>query len=196
MIFGLFGPSFADRAFDLYAAIVTEARRPVFYAVHGVPDTVAARFDMIVLIMSVVLRRLEVEPKPAPGARLLRGARAVDPHEIGRQVIDVFFNEMDRALREMGVGDPAVPKRIKKLAAAWNGRFLAYAGALVAADRDALVAAIARNVYAGLDDRTGAGVLADHLLASEAALAAVPIADVLAGRIPWPTPPSAPEIAP
>ncbi len=188
MIFGLFGRGFADTTFDLYRSIVAEARRPVFYLDYAVPDTVTARFDMIVLIMALVLRRLRAEPQPPAGTRVVRGSRATDPRELGRQLLDLFFTEMDRSLREMGIGDVAVPKRMKKLASAWNGRVAAYDAALDAGDEDALAAALARNVYAGLDDRSAAPALAAHLPAIEACLSALPIAEVLSGRIDWPVP--------
>lgn len=188
MIFGLFGHGFADTTLDLYRAIVAEARRPIYYTAYAVPDTVTARFDMIALVTAMVLRRLRGEPKPPVGAKVARGRRATDPHELGRQLLDLVFTELDRSLREMGVGDVAVPKRIKKLAAAWNGRVLAYDAALDEADLAAFAAAIARNVYAGLDDRSAAPALAAHAAAIDAALATRPTVDVLAGRIDWPDP--------
>lgn len=188
MIFGLFGHGFADSTFDLYRSIVAEARRPVYYTAYAVPDTVTARFDMIVLIMALVLRRLRGETPAPAGTRVVKGSRATDPHELGRQLLDLFFTEMDRSLREMGIGDVAVPKRIKKLSAAWNGRVIAYDAALDEADETALAAAIARNVYAGLDDRSAAPALAAHAGTIDAALAGTAVADVLAGRIAWPDP--------
>ena len=189
MLFGLFRRPFADTTFDLYGSIVAEARRPIYYSGYGVPDTVTARFDMIVLIMALVVRRLRAEPKPPEGARIATGARATEPRELARQLLDLFFTEMDRSLREMGVGDVAVPKRIKKLASAWNGRVVAYDTALDAGDGAALTAALARNVYAGLDERPHAAALAEHVAGLAAALAPLATADVLAGRIPWPEPP-------
>lgn len=189
MIFGLFDRGFAETTFELYRSIVAEARRPIFYTDHGVPDTVTARFDMIVLFMAVLLHRLRDEPRPAPGSKPVTGRRATDPHELGRQLLDLFFTEMDQSLREMGIGDVAVPKRIKKLASAWNGRVIAYDAALDAHDAEAFAAAIARNVFAGLDDRSGAAALAAHALTASARLAATPLPDVLAGRIAWPDPP-------
>lgn len=196
MIFGLFGRGFADTTFDLYRSIVAEARRPIFYLDYAVPDTVTARFDMIVLIMALVLRRFRAEPPPAAGTRVVTGTRATDPRELGRQLLDLFFTEMDRSLREMGVGDVAVPKRMKKLASAWNGRFAAYGEALDAEDETALAAAIARNIHAGLEDRSAAPALATHVAAIAARLAALPIADVIAGRIDWPDPAPLPSRTP
>ncbi|TBW39714.1 ubiquinol-cytochrome C chaperone [Siculibacillus lacustris] len=187
MIFGLFGHRFSDATLALYRAIVTEARHPEFYLHYGVPDTVTARFDMIVLHIAVVLHRLraEAEAPVEAGARRDRP----DPAARGQELVDLFFQEMDRALREMGVGDTSIPKKMKKLAAAWNGRTQVYDKALEAADADELAAAIARNVLAEASDpAVGAAALARHVLAASAALADRPVADVLDGRIVWPDP--------
>jgi cytochrome b pre-mRNA-processing protein 3 len=185
MIFGLFGRRFDDATFALYRSIVTEARHPEFYLHYGVPDTVTARFDMIVLMIAVVLHRLRSEPVPQNAPR--RGAPP-DPRQRGQELVELFFAEMDRSLREMGVGDLSIPKRMKKLAAAWNGRFLVYDEALDEADGEKFAAAIARNVLADLEDRSGAPALAAHCLETTRTLAATPIADVLEGRVAWPDP--------
>lgn len=196
MIFGLFGRGFADTTFALYRSIVAEARRPIYYLDYAVPDTVTARFDMIVLMTALVLRRLRVEPTPPPGAKVVGGVRATEPHELARQLLDLFFTEMDRSMREMGVGDVAVPKRMKKLASAWNGRVVAYDRALDAGDVAEFAAALARNVYAGLDDRSTAAALATHAVAIAGRLSDLAVGDVLAGRIDWPEPVSLAERTP
>ena len=188
MIFGLFRGGPAPSTLALYSAIVTEARRVDYYASYGVPDTVTARFDMVVLQLALVVRRLRADPAvdlllPAEGRRR--------PATLATRIQDLvehFFEEMDRALREMGVGDVAVPKRMKKLAAAWNGRIRAYDAALAAGDREALCEALLRNVLADAKDRGGAPALAAHVFAIDAALAAHPLDRLLAGRIDWPDP--------
>lgn len=188
MIFGLFRSSPADSTFALYAAIVTEARHSAFYLHYGVPDTVTARFDMIVLHLALVVRRLRTDPAvdvPLPPER--RG-KAKTPTQLIQELVDMFFTEMDRSLREMGIGDVAIPKRIKKLIAAWNGRSRAYDGALEAADADELAAAIARNVLTTAADKSGALPLAHHVLATAAALATQPLDRLIAGQIVWPDP--------
>ncbi|MDK9697860.1 MAG: ubiquinol-cytochrome C chaperone [Siculibacillus sp.] len=188
MIFGLFRSGPSPSTVALYSAIVTEARRVEFYAAYGVPDTPTARFDMVVLHLALVVRRLRADPSaavvlPAEGRRKPRTTN-------GRvqELIELFFEEMDRALREMGVGDVGVPKRMKKLVAAWNGRIRVYDAALLAGDRDALADAIARNVLAEARDRGGATALADHAAAAAAALADQPLERLLAGLIDWPDP--------
>lgn len=186
MIFGLFRSGPSPSTVALYSAIVTEARRIDFYASYGVPDTPLARFDMVVLHLALVVRRLRADPAadvalPAEGRR-----KPMTTNGRVQELLEYFFDEMDRALREMGVGDVAVPKRMKKLAAAWNGRIRAYDAALLAEDRDALAEAIARNVLTEAKDRGGAGALADHVTAAALSLAAQPLERLLAGRIDWP----------
>ena len=95
MIFNLFRKSPAlDAAFEAYSAIVAQSRQEKFYADWGVPDTVTGRFDMISLHLSLVLRRLKGEP------------RAKD---FGQALVDLFFRDMDRSLRALGVTDLGVP---------------------------------------------------------------------------------------
>lgn len=186
MIFGLFSRRCADDTFALYRSIVTEARHPEFYLAYGVPDTVTARFDMIVLMVAVVLHRLRAEPKVERSGRSRRGDPP-DPAVRAQELVDLFFSEVDRSMREMGVGDLSMGKRMKKLTHAWNGRFLAYDGALDD-DLAELTAAVSRNVLADVEDRSGAPALAAHVLTAARRLADAPIADVLAGRVEWPDP--------
>jgi cytochrome b pre-mRNA-processing protein 3 len=116
----------------LYGAIVAQARRPEFYAEFGIADTVEGRFEMIVLHLAVVLRRLAREPQGAA---------------LGRALLDAFGRDMDHNLREMGVGDLAVPKEIKRMMEAFYGRARSYERALAADDPAILAQALARNVF-------------------------------------------------
>ncbi len=187
MIFGLFSRRSADDTAALYRSIVTEARHPEFYLAYGVPDTVTGRFDMIVLMIAVVLHRLRAEPEVEPEGRR-RADGGPDPALRAQELVDFFFSDMDRSMREMGVGDLSMSKRMKKLAHAWNGRFIAYDAALDDEDASELAAAISRNVLADVDDRSGAAALASHVLAATSRLSGTAVADVLAGRIDWPDP--------
>ncbi|MHA1563738.1 MAG: ubiquinol-cytochrome C chaperone family protein [Alphaproteobacteria bacterium] len=120
----------------LYGHIVGQARQPAFYQDMGVPDTPLGRFDMISLHAFLLFRRLS-----GTG----RAGRA-----LGQAVHDVMFADMDRSLREMGVGDLGVGKRVKKLAKNLYGRINAYDEGLKGADED-LEAALGRNVFADSD---------------------------------------------
>ena len=145
----------------LHDEIVAAARQPRLYAELGVPDTLEGRFEALCLHVLLVLRRLRALPAPAA--------------EIGQELVDHVFRQLDRSLREMGVGDFGVPKRMKKLAQAFYGRARAYDGALEAKDREALAAALARNMTGGAEP---AMALADYTLNLERALAGMTL-DVL-----------------
>ena len=126
------GRRHAETIASLYGAIVAQGRAPVLYESYGVPDTVAGRFEMIVLHTVLLVGRLK------HGSLLLR--------RLGQDVFGSFCSDMDASLREMGVGDLAVPRRMRGIGEAFYGRQTAYETALAAADSGQLVFALARNV--------------------------------------------------
>jgi cytochrome b pre-mRNA-processing protein 3 len=117
----------------LYGTIVAQARAAPFYRNYGVPDTVNGRFEMVVLHAVLVLRRFESEPAPL--------------RRLGQALFDRFCRDMDGSLREMGVGDLAVPAKMRTIGEAFYGRQAAYGAALAAPGLEPLVAALARNVF-------------------------------------------------
>ena len=134
MLARLFGRSrHEETASRLYSAIVARARAPVFYARLGVTDSIDGRFDMITLHGFLVFHRL----KATPGTGKLAQA-----------LFDFMFADMDRSLREMGVGDLSVGKRVKAMVAAFYGRVSAYQEGLDG-DPEAFCEALARNLYRG-----------------------------------------------
>jgi cytochrome b pre-mRNA-processing protein 3 len=158
----------------LYGAIVAQARSPAFYAEMGVADTVDGRFEMVVLHTQLVVRRLlSASPETAP---------------TGQEVFDLFCSDMDRSLRELGVGDMAVPKRMKKMGEAYYGRAAAYEEALARKDQAALASALQRNVYADGDERGDATRLAAYVIAAADALAVQPPATIADGSPAFPDP--------
>ncbi len=168
-MFGRFRQSSARAiASVLYGTIVAQARSPALYADLEVPDTVEGRFEMVVLHAALVLRRLQA------------GKLA---QETGQEVFDLFCADMDRSLREMGVGDLVVGKRMKKMAAAFYGRSAAYNEALAAA-APALSEALARNIFP--DGRTAAPQLAAYATAVAGRLAGVADEAILAGSLAFP----------
>lgn len=126
----------------LYGRIVVQARKPAFYAEFGVPDTIDGRFDLIVLHTFLVLRRLGM------GAETTEGLR--------QELFNAMFMNMDSSLREMGVGDLSVGKRIKKMATAFYGRVEAYEGPMSENDRPGLAEAVTRNLFRGEVTNEGA----------------------------------------
>src|SRR5204863_6075078 len=121
----------------IYGAIVAQARFPSFYIDFGVPDSIEGRFELLVLHCTILLHRCR------QGDAALQAA--------GQGAFDLFCEDMDRSLRALGVGDLGVPKRMKRVGQAFYGRSGAYDAALTAGDREALTAAIGRNVFAGAD---------------------------------------------
>lgn len=140
----------------LHQRIVAAARRPELYGALQVPDTLEGRFEVLTLHVVLVLEVLRGLAPPAD--------------EVGQELVDEVFRALEASLREMGVGDVAVPKRMKALAQAFYGRARAYDAALAAGDAAALAAALSRNVYAGASP---GGALARYVLAARGRLAGV-----------------------
>jgi cytochrome b pre-mRNA-processing protein 3 len=159
----------------LYEAIVAQSRLPHFYTTSGVPDTVEGRFDLIVLHMFLVFERLKDEA--AEGEPLI--------YQLG----DVFMDELDGAMREMGVGDLSVPRKMRSAAAGFLGRLEAYHAAFEQPDDAVLVAALIRNLYGGEGPRAPAVArLAAYMRASLATLRSQPLSELLQGRAAFASP--------
>ncbi|MCJ8141611.1 ubiquinol-cytochrome C chaperone [Ancylobacter sp. A5.8] len=157
----------------LYGAIVAHSRDPGFYIDFEVPDTIEGRFEMIVLHAFLLFHRLKDEDE---------GRR-----ELGQRVFDAFCADMDANLREMGVGDLTVPKKMKRVAESFYGRVGVYDEALATADEAVLAQALLRNVYGSDAERAPqATALAACVRQRSAALAAVPFEVFAGGELPLP----------
>ncbi len=121
---------------ELYVALVSQARRPEFYNRLGVPDSLDGRFELVVLHAFLVLRRLKSDSRGVETAQAL---------------VDLFVEDMDASLREMGAGDLGIARRVKTMAQALYGRIAAYEAAL-AAPEAALAEALRRNLFGTVDD--------------------------------------------
>ncbi len=165
-----------EAAYRLYGRIVAAARRPEFFAVRGVPDTVDGRFELIALHASLVFRRLAADH---PRAR-----------DFSQELFDAMFADLDRALREMGAGDLGVGKHVKRMASGFYGRARAYERALNGAE--ALEPALRRNLYGTTEPRTeDVAAKASWIRAADAALAVQKLDSFLAGEVVFPAPPAA-----
>jgi cytochrome b pre-mRNA-processing protein 3 len=200
MILKLFRPSSPAHSIrDLYGAIVAQAREPAFYSAYGVPDTVQGRFDLIVLHLVLVIAQIgrEAGEQALPNQALPQAlpnegaARAV-----GQQLFDTFCRDLDDNLREMGVGDLAVPKKMRGFAEAFYGRQAAYVAALAATDREELENALARNIFDGAKAGEGAVRLAAYVRAALAQFGqqghSAFEAALLRGRVEFPKPETMP----
>lgn len=154
-------------ATKLYADVIRQARQKELYLEARVPDTLDGRFEMAMLHMFLVLRRLKGE-----------GEKAKD---LSQRLFDTFFADMDAVLREDGVGDLAVGKRIRKLAEQFYGRVDAYEAGLKGAG-DELRQALERNVYEA-ETAAGADMLAAYVRRQAASIMAAPLTELFDGRI-------------
>lgn len=124
----------------LYDQVVEQARSPSFYVDGGVPDTVDGRFEMVVLHAYLVIGRLMAGEDVA--------------QRIAQYLFDTMITDMDRSLREMGIGDLSVGRKVKAMAEAYYGRSRAYDSALATSDAD-LSSALRRNVFGTIPSESG-----------------------------------------
>lgn len=165
---------FREVSQQIYGTVVAQSRRPAFYLAYGVPDSVTGRFDMLCLHLFLLSNRL---------------ARETDPkaRDLGQQVFDRFSADVDRALREIGIGDTAVPKRKKRLIHGFYGQIEDFGKALDAGDA-ATLALKANERFSKLATTVQAGRLARYMIAVRDSLLGASLDDVIAGRLAWPEP--------
>jgi cytochrome b pre-mRNA-processing protein 3 len=167
-------PRGPDRAelLPLYEAIVAAGRHPAWYLEGGVPDTLDGRFDLLAALMALVLLRLEREP-----ARQVQQGAAM--------LTELFVDDMDGTLRQIGIGDLVVGKHMGRMVGALGGRLGAFRTA--AGDPQVFRAAVKRNIFHEVPPSQAA---LDHVagrLANWALLLDGTQADALiAGRMPTP----------
>jgi cytochrome b pre-mRNA-processing protein 3 len=156
----------------LFASASEQARDPAFYEKGGVPDTPEGRFELYALHVILLLRRLKGDAGPVVETR--------------QALFDSFVRNLDDGLREMGVGDLSVGKKMRKLGAAVYGRLKSYDSALTGGESESLSAVIRRTVFAGIE--TGdAEALARYVAAADTRFAAAPMNDLLDGAASWPS---------
>lgn len=161
----------------LYGAIVAQARSAAFYRDYGISDTVEGRFELVVLHLVLVLRRLGGEQRSHALGR-----------PVGQELFDLFCRDLDHNLREMGTGDLAVPREMRRFGEAFYGRQSAYCAALETADDRELEKALARNIFGvvGVDDK--AARLMRYVRAAVAQLDAVDAHALTAAKVGFPYP--------
>ena len=156
----LFKPKPA-KAEAIYAVIVAATRQPHFYADLDVPDTIDGRFDLLVVHLWLVVARL----------------KGLDD-ALRQQLIDVFCVDMDDNIRELGAGDLGVSKKVRRMAEAFQGRYVAYEAAH---DSATMSTALQRNVYAGRAT-DGVAKLSNYVLAATARLREQSTENIIAGK--------------
>lgn len=161
-------------AHTLYASAVEQSRRPDFYSRLGVPDTLDGRFELVVMHAFLLMHRL----KAVGHSQADREAQA-----LSQAVFDLMFADMDMNLREIGVSDLAVGKKVRQMAKAFYGRVAAYEQGL-AAEAGVLEDAVRRNLYGTVQaDPAHLSTMAHYLRSQVAHLAAQGEAGLLEGRV-------------
>jgi cytochrome b pre-mRNA-processing protein 3 len=156
----------------LYGAVVAQARAPEFYRSLSVPDTMEARFDMILLHVHLLFRRL------------VQGD--AESRRVGQALFDTFLADMEASLRESGTGDLAVPRKMRAIGEAFYGRARSYDAALTERTDKLLSAALARNVYG--NDAGSAPRLARYVRSVIGALDAQHPREIARGEVRFPSP--------
>ena len=154
----------------LYAAIVEQSRRPQFYLAGGVADTVDGRFDMVILNAILVFRRIK--------------GHGPDAQKVSQALFDTMFENMDEALREIGIGDLSVGGKVSQMAEAFYGRAAAYEDAIRSPEPRALMDAVRRNLYRDAPQiDAGPALMADYMRRQVVSLDGQDLNQILEGVI-------------
>lgn len=183
-MFGLFKRKkpYEQEIWPLFQIIQEQARAPVFYTDFAAPDTMEGRYDLLLIHLFLVMRRLKAEGKAGEDA--------------GQALFDTVFQHIDEGYREIGVGDMGVPKRMKKLMLAFNGRIYRYESALVQKDvQAALEAALDRNLYniVKLENDAILPAMASYILENNSHLKSVSFGDIIEGKLTFKGPSNLPS---
>lgn len=160
------------KATDLYGAVVAAARRPHFFATCGIPDTPEGRYEVLVLHLWLLVERLKAAGASGEG--------------LARLVMEAFVVDMDDNMREMGVGDLTVPKKVKRAAAAFYERANAYRAGIGSGHGEALQEALVRFIPDLAAHPTGSAAVAGYVRAASSQMASQADRDVLSGSIAFP----------
>lgn len=169
MIFGIFRRRDDSSIRSVYRQIVAQARQPLFYTDLRVPDTSEGRFEMIVLHAFLVFHRLRNEGREA--------------QTFAQQVFDLFFQDMDQSMRELGIGDEGVRRRIRSMTESFYGRSSSYSEGLVTGNRKALSEALLKNIYGGHEEVVAAERLVDYMQHSLKVLQQLPETEIRNGHV-------------
>lgn len=153
-----------------YDELTDAARQVAFYQDMNVPDTVLGRFDMISIHMMLYLRAVKDKGEAIEG--------------LAQEIVDAFFEDIDHSIRELGIGDAGVPKRMKKLASMFYGRVNSYGNAIDNQDSDELCAALVRNLYPeNKDTKLEMNTLSNYIISTDAELHNITHDTMLQGQL-------------
>jgi cytochrome b pre-mRNA-processing protein 3 len=157
-----------------YESIVAAARQPLFFRDWNVPDTALGRFESLSLHMILFLHRTKNASAAAQG--------------LAQEVVEEFFKDVDHSLRELGIGDAGVPKRMKKLAKMFYGRAASYDSAINNSDREALAQALQRNMLPDVTEWRHGAEFAGYVLNANIQLANLTDEAIIEGNLRFQSP--------
>ncbi len=137
-MFGLFKKKnpYEQAVHDVYATALEHTRKEEFYTEYGVPDTFDGRFDLLLVHIFLVFNRMMKDNE-------------ISAADFNQALFDETFKDMDQTLREMGIGDMGIPKHMRKMMKAFNGRMHSYQFAI---KENTLVFALKNNLYGTVED--------------------------------------------
>jgi cytochrome b pre-mRNA-processing protein 3 len=98
----------AKRGQAIFDSAVAVARRPHWYVEGEVPDTIDGRFAMLATVCALLIVELESGSEPSDVASAALTER--------------FIEAMDAEHREIGLNDPGLGRRVRKLVASLERR--------------------------------------------------------------------------
>lgn len=153
-----------------YEELTDAARQLTFYQDMNVPDTVLGRFEMLSIFMMVYLRATKDKGEVVEG--------------LAQDIIDAFFEDIDHSIRELGIGDAGVPKRMKKLAGMFYGRADSYGKAIEKDDVSELNTALIRNMFPeNIEEAPDMSELGRYLIATDKALVGYSLDEIAQGNL-------------
>lgn len=158
----------------VYARITEQSRNPVFYRELGVADTLYGRFELVSLHTALFVR-------------YMRQLEDIGP-KVSQKLFDLMFSDIQESLRQQGVGDLGVPKKMRGLMKGFNGRLHVYKEALDRRNSNELYAALIKNVYDGDEakHKNHANMLKAYMEKLAQALEYYALDDLEKGAISWP----------
>lgn len=169
MVFGLFRQKASAGVAPLYEELMRASRQPLLYAELGVADSVEGRLEMLMLHVGLAVHRL---------------SREAAGRETARKLSELFIDDMERSMREIGYDDSGLKRRLKKVIGAFYGRAEATAAALASDELAKLDDTLVRNVYAGVADPLRVARLASHVREFAKRLSDTPVERLAAGSLP------------
>lgn len=159
---------------QLYGSVMTQSRSPVFFTDFGMPDTVMGRFDVLSLHIYLLARRFREEGSPI----------AMD---LSQEVFDLYVYDVERALRELGIGDTSVPKKKKKMIRSFYGQIDDFDEAINANDGKQISLKV-QTRYLSETDNPNPRLLTDYILKTESCLKEQSMKALLSGEVNWMSP--------